>query len=84
MCAAARHPFTDLIGHPTGRLLLSREPYAVDMGAVLAAARESGCAMELNSQPQRLVGERDLLGGRQLGDVAEIFWSAMQDIRSGH
>ncbi|MEW5850455.1 MAG: helix-hairpin-helix domain-containing protein [Myxococcota bacterium] len=51
---AARNPFTDVMGHPTGRLLLSREPYAFDLVAVLEAARESGCAMELNAQPQRL------------------------------
>jgi len=54
LMAAARNPYTDVIGHPTGRLLLSREPYAFDMEAVLGAVREMGCAMELNAHPQRL------------------------------
>ncbi|MBI5495101.1 MAG: hypothetical protein HY904_08730 [Deltaproteobacteria bacterium] len=51
---AVRNPYTDVLGHPTGRLLLSREGAAFDVAAVLAAAREAGCAMELNAQPQRL------------------------------
>ena len=51
---AVSNPFTDILGHPTGRLLLSRAPYAFDMRAVLDAALQSGCAMELNAQPQRL------------------------------
>jgi len=51
---AVRHPHVDILGHPTGRLLLRRDPYAVDMERVLAAAAESGTAVELNANPWRL------------------------------
>ncbi len=47
-------PFVTILGHPTGRLLLTREPYAVDMDAVLEKAAESGVAVELNADPNRL------------------------------
>jgi DNA polymerase (family 10) len=43
-----------LLAHPSGRLLGSRPAYELDMAAVIAAARERGCYLELNSQPQRL------------------------------
>jgi DNA polymerase (family X) len=45
---------TSIIGHPTGRLLLRREPYAFDLDEVLAAAARHKVAMELNSYPDRL------------------------------
>ncbi|MEW5847283.1 MAG: PHP domain-containing protein [Myxococcota bacterium] len=68
LCAAARHPFTDVVGHPTGRLVLSREPYAFDLAAVLSAAREGGCAMELNAHPNRLdLGAEHLRACRRAG-----------------
>ncbi len=51
---AVKNPFTTILGHPTGRLLLSREPFAVDMEVVLAAALESKVAVELNAHPLRL------------------------------
>ncbi|HEX5139288.1 MAG TPA: helix-hairpin-helix domain-containing protein [Planctomycetota bacterium] len=51
---AVRHPHVDILGHPTGRLLLRRDPYAVDMERVLLAAAESGTAVELNANPWRL------------------------------
>ncbi len=43
-----------IIGHPTGRILLRRDGYAFDMEAVLKAAAEAKCAMELNAYPDRL------------------------------
>lgn len=43
-----------ILGHPTGRLLLAREPYPVDMRAVIEAAAEHRVAIELNASPQRL------------------------------
>ncbi|MGJ4916922.1 DNA polymerase/3'-5' exonuclease PolX [Bradyrhizobium oligotrophicum] len=43
-----------IIGHPTGRLIGDREPYEIDMEAVIAAARERGCHLELNADPDRL------------------------------
>ncbi|MEM1416288.1 MAG: PHP domain-containing protein [Myxococcota bacterium] len=54
MVRAARHPRTAVIGHPTGRLLLGRAPTELDVAALLDACAESGCAIELNANPQRL------------------------------
>jgi DNA polymerase (family 10) len=45
---------TSLLGHPTGRQLLRREPYQFDIGAVMKAAAARKVAMELNSYPERL------------------------------
>lgn len=54
MVAAARHPLTDVVGHPTGRLLLGRAPSEFDVAALLDACVASGCAVELNANPARL------------------------------
>ena len=51
---AIRHPAVAMLGHPTGRLLLTREAYAVDLEPVLAEAGRLGVAVELNANPQRL------------------------------
>ncbi|MBP9144051.1 MAG: DNA polymerase/3'-5' exonuclease PolX [Thermoanaerobaculia bacterium] len=51
---AASHPCVTFLGHPTGRLLLVREPYDVDLDRVLQAARENGAIPELNANPHRL------------------------------
>ena len=47
-------PWVDVLGHPTGRLLLKRDGYAFDMDRVLGAAAEAGVALEINSQVDRL------------------------------
>jgi DNA polymerase (family X) len=47
-------PYVDTIGHPTGRLILKREPYRFDGERVFAAAAAAGVAMEINSQVDRL------------------------------
>lgn len=47
-------PNLTILGHPTGRLLLTREPYALDMDAVLEKAGALGVAVELNCDPHRL------------------------------
>jgi DNA polymerase (family 10) len=47
-------PHLTVLGHPTGRLLLSRDAYAIDMHAVIAKAGEVGAAVEINADPQRL------------------------------
>jgi DNA polymerase (family X) len=52
--AALDDPHLTILGHPTGRLLLSREPYAIDVDAVLAKAADVGVAVELNADPHRL------------------------------
>jgi DNA polymerase (family 10) len=51
---AVRHPAVTMLGHATGRLLLKREAYAVDLEAVLRAAAESGTMIEINAHPMRL------------------------------
>jgi DNA polymerase (family X) len=51
---ALEHPHVSILGHPTGRLLGERAGYVFDFDAVLAAAKDRGCFLELNSQPQRL------------------------------
>ncbi|MEJ2069207.1 MAG: PHP domain-containing protein [Syntrophobacterales bacterium] len=48
------NPYFHILGHPTGRLIGKREPYDVDMEKILEAARERGCFLELDSQPDRL------------------------------
>jgi DNA polymerase (family X) len=50
---AIEHPLVDAIGHPTGRLIGRREPYAVDLEAVFAAAARTGTLLEINANPDR-------------------------------
>ncbi len=52
--AALRHPACRVLGHPTGRLLLARKGYEVDLERVLVAAAEEGVAVEINASPYRL------------------------------
>ncbi|PAP75267.1 DNA polymerase/3'-5' exonuclease PolX [Rubrivirga marina] len=52
--AAVSNPYVDVLGHPTGRLLLRREGYPLDHEAVLDACAEHGVAVELNANPWRL------------------------------
>ena len=54
LLAAIECPWVDVLGHPTGRLLLRREPLRFDMDAVLAAAARAGIALEINCQLDRL------------------------------
>lgn len=51
---AIRNPHVDAIGHPTGRLIGKRTPYAVNLEDVFKAAVDYGCMLELNCQPSRL------------------------------
>jgi len=51
---AMDNPCFDILGHPTGRLINERPPYEVDMERLLLAARERGCYLEVNAQPDRL------------------------------
>ncbi|QXD15294.1 DNA polymerase/3'-5' exonuclease PolX [Rhodocaloribacter litoris] len=54
LLTAIENPFTTILGHPTGRLLLSREGYPIDHEAILAACARHGVAIELNANPRRL------------------------------
>ncbi|MBI2836964.1 MAG: DNA polymerase/3'-5' exonuclease PolX [Acidobacteria bacterium] len=51
---AIENPYTTIVGHPTGRLLLGRDPFKVNIDKMLTAARKRGVAIELNANPQRL------------------------------
>jgi DNA polymerase (family 10) len=51
---AMDNPHFKILGHPTGRLLNQRPPYALDLSQLLQAAKERGCVVELNAQPERL------------------------------
>jgi DNA polymerase (family X) len=53
MVAAIEHPLVDAIGHPTGRMLGRREPYAIDLGPVIEAAARTGTFLEINANPNR-------------------------------
>jgi DNA polymerase (family 10) len=51
---AMDNPYFNILAHPSGRLIHRREPYDVDMERLMRAAKERGCFMELDSQPDRL------------------------------
>src|SRR5271170_4632666 len=54
ICKALAHPKVTMLGHPTGRLLLEREGYAVNMPEVIAAAAKHKKIIEINAHPYRL------------------------------
>jgi DNA polymerase (family 10) len=54
LLAAIENPYLQILAHPTGRLLLRRDPFEYDMEKVLDAARKHGVAMECNAHPDRL------------------------------
>ena len=54
LIAACRNPYVNCIGHPSGRLIGKREAYPVNWKRVFDAAAETGTAMELNAQPERM------------------------------
>ena len=51
---AMENRYVTMLGHPSGRLLLSRESYQVDLGEVIKAAAQTGTIIELNANPRRL------------------------------
>jgi len=53
MVRAIEHPLVDAIGHPTGRLIERREPYAIDLERVAEAAATTGTFLEINANPDR-------------------------------
>jgi DNA polymerase (family 10) len=54
MLAAIEQPYVQIIGHPTGRLILRRDPFDYDLEKVFKAAAKHGVAMECNAYPDRL------------------------------
>jgi DNA polymerase (family 10) len=68
MLAAVESPFVDMVGHPTGRLLLARDAYPLDLERVIDAAAELGVALEINAHPHRLDMDWEALrAGRKRG-----------------
>jgi DNA polymerase (family 10) len=53
MMAAMDHPLVDAIGHPTGRKILRRDPYAVEVERVVEHAAKTGTMLEINANPDR-------------------------------
>ncbi|HET8637664.1 MAG TPA: DNA polymerase/3'-5' exonuclease PolX [Acidobacteriaceae bacterium] len=65
---AIENPYVRILGHPTGRLLLRREAFQIDLPAVLRRAAELGVALEHNAYPDRLdLCDRDLRHAKELG-----------------
>lgn len=78
---AIENPFVRILGHPTGRMLLRREPFAMDVPAVLRRAAELGVAVEHNAAPARLdLSDRELRLAKELGCKIAINTDA-HDIR---
>jgi len=86
---AMDNPWLSILGHPTGRLLLSRDPYPIDMDAVLEKAAASGVAVEINADPHRLdLDWRLLRKARDLGVMISIgsdahSTSGLRNVESG-
>ncbi len=51
---AIDNPFFTILAHPTGRLINQRDPYPLDLERIMHAAKERGCILEVNAQPERL------------------------------
>ncbi|MGB1778375.1 MAG: DNA polymerase/3'-5' exonuclease PolX [Longimicrobiales bacterium] len=65
---AMAHPAVDILAHPTGRRINRREPFEMDVEAVLEAAADLGVAVELNANPNRLdLRDTHVYRARELG-----------------
>ena len=65
---AMSHPAVDILAHPTGRQINKREPFALDVEAILEAAAELSVAVELNANPRRLdLNEAHVHRAKELG-----------------
>jgi DNA polymerase (family 10) len=79
---AIENPYVRILGHPTGRLLLRREPFSIDIAAVLKRAAELGVGMEHNAAPERLdLNDRDLRLAKEMG-CAIVISSDSHDARN--
>lgn len=89
LLTAVQNPYTTILGHPTGRLLLSRNGYPVDHEALLTACAQYKVVVELNAHPRRLdIDWRWIERARELGVLISInpdahTISGMNDIKYG-
>jgi DNA polymerase (family 10) len=87
--AAMEHPQLAILAHPTGRLIDEREPYEVDMAAIMRKARERGICLELNAHPDRLdLNDAHCRMARDMGVMVSINTDAhavdgLADLRYG-
>ncbi|MEE2657102.1 MAG: DNA polymerase/3'-5' exonuclease PolX [Candidatus Latescibacterota bacterium] len=82
---ALEHPASHILAHPTGRILLEREGYAIDIAEVLAAAAANGVAIELNAHPHRLdLDWRQLRRANELGAKVAINTDAHRQSNLDH
>lgn len=65
---ALDNPHVNGVAHPTGRMIGSREPFAIDIQRVMEAANENGCFLELNANPERLdLGDINCKVAKEMG-----------------
>jgi len=65
---AMDNPYCTIIAHPTGRLINKRDPYPIDMERIMHAAKDGGCVLEINAQPERLdLNDAHCLLAREIG-----------------
>ncbi len=70
---AMENPCFNILAHPTGRLINQREPYDIDMDEIMKGARERGCFLEINAQPDRLdLTERHARQASEMGILLSI------------
>jgi DNA polymerase (family X) len=70
---ALDNPYLTILGHPTGRLLLSRDPYPLDLEQVFRSAARNGVALEINADPHRLDLDWRVVGrAREMGVLISI------------
>ncbi|MGH7594292.1 MAG: helix-hairpin-helix domain-containing protein, partial [Gemmatimonadales bacterium] len=73
VCSAMESPYLTIVGHPTGRLLLSREAYPLDLDQVFTTAAATGVAVEINADPHRLdLDWRAVIEARERGVMISI------------
>lgn len=72
MIKALSHPAVDIVAHPTGRVLGVRPGYAVNVAALIEAARETGTAMEINSSERLDLNDENAFAAREAGVLLSI------------
>jgi DNA polymerase (family 10) len=73
ICAALANRHVDVLAHPTGRLIGTRDPYEVDVEAVLQTAKRQGKAVEINAHPERLdLCDRHARRAHELGVLVAV------------